>query len=229
MEHLDELERQVFFQQVDDGTGAAVAGVDHDLQGRKCRDVHIGQQVLDVLVHQVELRDLALGSHRREVALLGQLANVLQTRVLTDGTGLLVHELQAVVVGRIVAGGDHDAAVQFIVEGREIHHLGAAATDVQDLHAAVHETPGQGVPDNGTGMADVVTHGHALRAGEGGIGPTDTPGDVLVQFIRHPATGIVSLETADVDLFHDSPSLFALGRWLHAASVVRYQSNNPIQ
>ena len=39
-------------------------------------------------------------------------ANVLEAGVGADGLALLAHQLQAVVVRRIVAGGDHDAAVE---------------------------------------------------------------------------------------------------------------------
>src|SRR5690606_39432603 len=43
-----ELQRQVRGQQVDDGAGAAVAGVDHQLQRLERGHVHVGQQVFDV-------------------------------------------------------------------------------------------------------------------------------------------------------------------------------------
>ena len=46
--HLDELERQMRLQLVDDEARAAVAGIDHDLEGLELADVDIGQQMRDV-------------------------------------------------------------------------------------------------------------------------------------------------------------------------------------
>ena len=57
--HLDELERQVLLELVDDQAGAAVAGVHDDLQRLELRAVDVRQQVLDVLRHDVDGEALA--------------------------------------------------------------------------------------------------------------------------------------------------------------------------
>ena len=73
------------------------------------------------------------------------------------GRRLLAHELHAVVVGRVVARGHHDAAVEPLGEGREVHALGAAQADVGDVDAAVDA--GRGISAVGelrAGQADVA-------------------------------------------------------------------------
>src|ERR1700738_3319664 len=64
-------------------------------------------------------------------------ADLREAVIAADRLGLLTHELHAVVVGRVMARGDHDAAVVAAVEGREIHPFRAAHPDVDDIHAAV--------------------------------------------------------------------------------------------
>ena len=58
--HLDELERQVRLELVDREPRAAVARVDHDLELAQHLAVHVAEQVIDVVLRGVEMRDLAL-------------------------------------------------------------------------------------------------------------------------------------------------------------------------
>ena len=99
-----------------------------------------------------------------ELAGLGELADVLQAGVAADRLRLLAHELEPVVVGRVVARGDHDAAVEAEREGREIDALGAAEADVDDVHARVREPAHQRVGELLAGMADVAADRDALAA-----------------------------------------------------------------
>ncbi len=47
---LDELERQVRLELVDDQPGAAVAGIDHDLEALELVGRHVAEQVPQILV-----------------------------------------------------------------------------------------------------------------------------------------------------------------------------------
>ena len=78
-------------------------------------------------------------------AALGEAANLLQAVVGADRLRLLADEFHPVVVGRVVAGGHHDAAVVAAVEGGEVHTLGAADPDVVDIDAAVGQAAAQRV------------------------------------------------------------------------------------
>ena len=53
------------------------------------------------------------------------------------------HHFQAVVVGRIVASGDHDAGAGAQFVGREIEHAGGHHANVDDVHARGLDSRGQ--------------------------------------------------------------------------------------
>ena len=76
---------------------------------------------------------------RRQARRLDERAHVGESGIAADGTGILAHELHAVVVGRVVARGHHDAAVKFVGKGCEVHAFRTAEADVGDVAAAVHE------------------------------------------------------------------------------------------
>ena len=88
----------------------------------------------------------------------------LRPRVGADGLALLAHQLEAVVVGRIVAGGDHEAAVELPVEGGEVHALGAAQADVDHVDAGIGEAADQCLRELLAGEADVAAHRDASSA-----------------------------------------------------------------
>src|SRR5690606_34949086 len=122
---LHELERQVRLEQVHDRARAAVAGVHDDLQGLQRLAIDVAQQVLDVRRPDVDrlARAFALGLAER-LALRDRL-DVLEAGIGADRPRLLADHLHAVVVRRIVARGDHDAAVELLVESGEVDDLGA--------------------------------------------------------------------------------------------------------
>ena len=182
--HLDELERQVLLELVDDQTRAAVAGMHDDLQRLELRAVDVRQQVLDVLRHDVDGEAFADARRLGENALLRDAADVLQAVVAADRTRAFAHELHAVVVRRIVAGGDHDAAVHLARERREVDDFGAAEADVVDVDAGVEQALLQRLAEQFAREPDVAAHDHTLRLHELGVGAADAIGDVFVQFAR---------------------------------------------
>ncbi len=163
MVDLDELERQVRLQPVDDEAGAAVAGIDHDLQGLELRHVDVGQAGARhtrgrvSIARRVPRRSGSANSPRSAKPRIS-----LKAVVRADRLGLLAHELHAVVVGRIVARGDHDAAVVAAVKGREVHPLGAADADVVHIDAAVGQAAAQRIGEAGAREADVAADHHPL-------------------------------------------------------------------
>ena len=201
--HLDELERQERLELVDDQPRAAVAGVHDDLERLQLRAIDVRQQVLDVLGHDVHGEALTDARGRRELARLCDPADVLQAVVAADRPRALAHELHAVVVRRVVARRDHDAAVHFARERREVHDLGAAEADVVDVHARIEQPLLEGLAELLARQADVAPDDHLLRLDELRVRAADAIGDVLVQLGRDAPAQVIGLETADADGVHD--------------------------
>ena len=195
--HLDELERQVRLELIDDQAGAAVTGVDDDLERLQCRLVDIGQQVCDVGLRGVGRDARALARRAGKLPGFGKLADVLKSVVAADGLGLLAHEFHAVVIGRIVAGGDHDAAVVAAVEGRKIHALRAAHTDVVDIDATVGQTAAHRIGEFGARQADVAADHDALGIQELCVAARHAVGHIVVQLVGNAPTQVIGFETRD--------------------------------
>ena len=195
--HLDELERQVRLDQVQRRARGAVARVDHDLEVGQRRQVDEAQQLADIVVSHVDLAVFARRVGNLPFVALGNPANVLEARVAADGPGLLAHHLEAVVVGRVVAGRNHDAAVGAELAGAVIDHLGAADADVQHVAARLGETPGHRRRQLVARVADIAAQHDALRAQVLGRRVADAVGDVRVELVRDAPTHVVGLETVD--------------------------------
>ena len=110
------------------------------------------------------------------------------------GLRLLAHELHAVVVRRVVAGGDHDAAVEASGEGGEVDAFGAAQADVVDVDAGVGQAADQRLAELLAGQADVAADADALGLEEGGVGLADLVGQVFVQFGGDASADVVGFE-----------------------------------
>ena len=79
------------------------------------------------------------------------------------------HHFQAVVVGRIVAAGDHHRAVGVELEGGEIHHRGGDAAHVDDVDAALLDAARQRCGKFHAGQAPVAADGDGVLAARGGF------------------------------------------------------------
>ena len=110
------------------------------------------------------------------------------------GFDLLAHELHAVVVRRIVAGGDHDAAVEAYGEGGEVDALGAAEADVVDVDARIGEAADQRVAELVAREADVAADADAFGLEEGRVGLADLVGEVFVEFGGDASADVVGFE-----------------------------------
>ena len=125
-----------------------------------------------------------------------------EPRVAADRPGPLPHELHAVVVRRVVARRDHDAAVHLARERRVIDDLRAAETDVVDVDAGIEQALLQRLADLFAREADVATDDHFPGLDELGVCPPDAIRDVLVQLARNASAQVVRLEALDRDRIH---------------------------
>ena len=114
------------------------------------------------------------------------------------GARLLAYDLHAVVVRRVVACGDHDAAVELLAERREVDELGAAHADVEHVDARVREALDQRRSERRARRADVAADSDPPRLHERRVGPADPVGEVLVEVLGDAAANVVGFEAVDL-------------------------------
>ena len=128
----------------------------------------------------------------------GQAFDLFEAGVAAQRPGLFPDELHAVVFRGVVAGGDHNAAVQPQVRGGEVDLLRAAQPQVPDLHPGVVEAGGQGLSQGEAGEAYIPPHRHPDRRQKRRISPADPVSQVLVEFLGNPAPNVIGLKTAEL-------------------------------
>ena len=104
------------------------------------------------------------------------------------------HDLQAVVVGRVVAAGDHDAAAGLQVLRREIEDGARYPSDVDDVAAALAQPLDERRAQLRTGVPPVAAHDKRPRAPAVCLGAdraADPPDDVRGQGIADDAPDVV--------------------------------------
>src|SRR5690606_22951973 len=109
--------------------------VHDDLERGERGAIDVGEEMLDVGRLDIRARDRALPWRRRKLVSLGERLDVLQAGVGAERPRALADALHAVVVRRIVARGDHDAAVELAAERREVDDLRADYADVEHVDA----------------------------------------------------------------------------------------------
>lgn len=154
--HLDERERQALLDRIDDHAGDAVAGVDDDLERLELGHVDVAEQVPDVAFAIAHFRDdgFALWAFRGRGG--DGFFDLAQAGVARDRDRSAAHELHAVVVHRVVARGDFDAAVDAGLLRGPVDFLGAAEADVEHFDAARVEAVRERLQQRQRGMADVA-------------------------------------------------------------------------
>ena len=203
---LGEAVRQPVLEQVERDARAAIAGVADDRQRLQLVEIHVTQHVIAPRRHDVEWNDGASHGRVAELPRLGQPADIQQPGVGAHRPRLFAHELEAVVVRRIVARGDHDAAVEPERERREVDALGAAQADVHDIHARVVEAADQRAGQLVAGETDVAANGHATRPQPVGISAADPVDGLRIQLLGHPPADVIGLEAArQVHVAHPLP------------------------
>ena len=198
-EQRNDLAAETLEQFRSDRAGDAVAAVHDDLQ--RAGEFDVADDLVNVGGLDVGAAAFALAV--LQVAGLDALLEVLdrverQRRAADD-------HLQAVVVGRVVAAGDRDAAIAAEFVGGEVGHRGRHAADVDGVHAggtdAVHQRAGQ----FGAGQAAVAADGDGVLAlfdGQRAEGVADLAHDIGGQGFIDDATNIVGLENFGGKLGH---------------------------
>ena len=125
-----------------DQSGHPVRRVGHHGERSERVEIDEGEQVLQVLLDEVLPlhRPGRAGGARRLP--FGQLPDLLQPRGLPDRRGPLAAELQPVVPGRVVAGGEHPAGERQPPR-REVDHVGGGQPDVDHAHAFGRDAAGE--------------------------------------------------------------------------------------
>ena len=144
--------------------------------------------MLDVFLKNVDFLDFARSRLRLE-------------RVAGDRTRFFADELHAVVLFRVVAGRDHDAAVEFEMSRRKVDHFRAALADIHDIAAGFREAANECIADGRTGQADVVADSDFLRVKQARENAADAVSEVFVDVFRIDAADIISTESL-VAQFH---------------------------
>ena len=117
----------------------AIPGVNHQLERREVFDVDITEQVINVSVTQIDLLiTTAFGFiNGREVVGFCQTLDIAQSGIPADRASPLAHEFHAVIIHRIMAGGNFNAAIHAEMERGEIDLFGAGHTDIQHIDARI--------------------------------------------------------------------------------------------
>lgn len=157
----------------------AVAGVDHDLQRADGGQVDEGAEV-----RRVVLQRLAGGQGSRPVDRLGgaglqpaldQFADLGQAGVLADRGRARAAQLDAVVLGRVVRGGEHGAGQVQRARG-VVQLVGGAQADLGDVGAAVGGAAREGAGQAGGRGPHVVADDDGRRARHLREGGAEEPG-----------------------------------------------------
>ena len=195
--HFDKFERQVLFQFINHQAGAAVAGVADDGHGLEGAGVDVAQQVVCVGGHHFQGFVPALLRRIKE-RFAHAVPDVVQAVIGADGPGLGADHFHAVVVFRVVAGGDHDAAVHAVVAGGKVHLFGATQADVVNVGTGRHQAGAERLGDFRAGQADVIADDHFLCTGNFHIGPADFFCQGRVQLVRNPAPEVIGFEAGQI-------------------------------
>ncbi len=176
--------------------GDAVAAVDDDLHGP--RQLDVAGDAFDVLRHYVGVVEAAFAPG--EIARFD--ASVQGLDVGAGQGGAADDHLQAVVVGRVVAAGEHDAGAGAQGVGGVIQHRGRYHAEVGDVAPGLAQATDQGLDELRPGQAAVARHVDVLlaaRLGLGAQGAADPVHGVDGQRLVDDATDIVGLEDGGID------------------------------
>ena len=173
-------------------TGGAVAAVHHHLE--RARQLVAALHGVQVGGQHVPLLAAALAF--AEIALLN--AGLEGLDGVAGQGGALNNHLEAVVVRRVVAAGDHYAGVGVVVVvGGEIQHRGGHQAQIHHFAAAGLQAVGEAVHQRRGRQSAVAAHRHgvaALAAYFSADGQTDQAGGVVGEGVLVNAANVVGAE-----------------------------------
>ena len=176
-----------------------VAAIDDDLPGLVAeggRDLFADPPdvVLDHLrAPQTALPETALS--RVEIVLLDPASEILDRIAVQRLAG--DHDLQSVVLGRVVAAGDHDAAAGLEMLRREIEQRGRHPPDIDDVAAALPHPLDDCREQLGARMPSVAARDQRLHAAVVRLGAdraADPPDDLRGEGVADDAPDVVGAE-----------------------------------
>ena len=103
-------------------------------------------------------------------------------------------QFEPVVLGGIVAAGDHHPPVNREAKEREVQHRGRTDPDVKDAQTTGRETTDEAITQDRRAKPSVPADAdrvHSLLSPDGREGPTDLLGDLVRQLLADDATNII--------------------------------------
>ncbi len=178
-----------------DQASHAAPRVEHDVEGLDDRRIDERHHVLDVVVEDV-LRGERPGRprRRRDRARGNHVADLPEPRLAAQRERLAAHQLDAVVLLRVVRRGDLRAAVVPVARHGEIHHVGRRHAVVDDVGALAQRALDERRRDRRRREPHVARHGDAPGVEVGDEAAADLPRGVLVDLGRVQAAHVVGLE-----------------------------------
>src|SRR5690606_31328746 len=182
--------------------GDAIAAIDGDLH--RPLQPYVGLDAGDIVGRDVEAAFAAftVAEFAVEYALT-QGADRLARQRLTGQ-----HHFQAVVIGRIMAAGDHDAALGAQMVGGEIDHGGRHHAEVDDVDAGFADAARQGGGEFRAGQATIVADADfrlSARCRFRAQRMADGFDDLGSQGLADDATNVIGLEYFLRDLHEERP------------------------
>jgi hypothetical protein len=177
------------------------AGVEHDVERLDDRRVDEGQHLLDVLRQDVVGPHRARRRRRRRQPVGGDhVADVADAGIAAERGGAFPDHLDAVVLLRVVRGGDLRAALEVVLDDRVIQHVGAEHAVVDHvrplLARALDERRGQ----CGRRRAHVTRDADLRCVQVCDESAPDLPRHLLVDLVGVQAADVVGLEDAGIDV-----------------------------
>jgi hypothetical protein len=126
-------------------------------------------------------------------AVLDQRSDVGEAGVLPDRPGAGKTQLDAVVLGRVVAGGQHHAR-DVEAAGREVDHVGAREPRHHDVRALTCRTVGNGLRQRNRRFAHVVRDHDLRRLRENRECRADRVRYLGVELVGYHTTDVVCLD-----------------------------------
>ena len=191
---LDDLVSELPEQPRRDGARDAVAAVDHDrsgVAGGRGRDLRPDPP--DVVAGHVG--PLQTAPSRDQVVPLDSAPERLDGIAVQGVAGH--HDLQPVVVGRIVAAGDHDAAAGFEMRRREVEERRGHQSDIDHVSAALAQSGDERRLQLGARVPSVAARHERLRAAGmrlGADGAADPANDLGGESVSDDAADVVGAE-----------------------------------
>jgi hypothetical protein len=107
------------------------------------------------------------------------------------------HDLQTVIVGRVVAAGHHNTGTVIQLVGRKVEYRGGHGPHMDDVASSGHDAPRQRIGQVGAGMPAIVPDAQTVHSPLNSLtadGTADDGDNIRRQGIANNATNVVGPE-----------------------------------